>query len=80
MKDPILQAVRDARASVAEDFDFDLHKFFAWAKTHAAAESKAKQWLPTSPNKTLEPTGGASKPPVSQLRRSISSRTKKRPA
>jgi hypothetical protein len=69
MKDPILQDVRDARAAVAADFDFDLHKFFAWAKTHAAAERKAKHWLPTSPNKTLETTGGASKSPVARKRR-----------
>jgi len=47
MKDPIVQETRDARAAVAADFDFNLHKFFAWAKTHAAAERKAKQWLPT---------------------------------
>ena len=50
MKDPILQEVRDARAAVAADFDYDLHKFFAWAKTHAIAEQKARHWLPTDPN------------------------------
>ena len=61
MKDHIVQEVRDARAAVGADFDFDLHKFFAWAKTHAAAERKAKHWLPTEPNKALETTGGAPK-------------------
>ena len=66
MKDPIVQEVRDARAAVAADFGFDLHKFFAWAKTHTAAERKAKQWLPTSPNKTPETTGGAAKSPVTR--------------
>ncbi len=62
MKDPIVQEVREARAAVAADFGFDLHKFFAWAKTHTAAERKANQWLPTGPNKTLETTskGGSS--------------------
>lgn len=50
MKDHIVQEVRDARVAVAADFDFDLHKFFLWAKTHAAAERKAKHWLPTDPN------------------------------
>ncbi len=50
MKDPIVLAVRDARAAVAADFDFDLHKFFAWAKAHTAAENQAKHWLPTGPN------------------------------
>ncbi len=62
MKDPIVQEVREARAAVAADFGFDLHKFFAWAKTHTAAERKAKQWLPTGPNKTMETTGGAVSP------------------
>jgi len=69
MKDAIVQQVRDARAAVAADFDFDLHKFFAWAKMHTAAERKAKHWLPTSPNKTLETTGGASKSSVIRKRR-----------
>jgi len=53
MKDPIVQEVRDARAAVAADFDFDLHKFFAWAKTHAAAERMAKRWLPTGLKKPV---------------------------
>jgi hypothetical protein len=69
MKDPIVQEVRDARAAVAADFGFDLHKFFAWAKAHTAAERKAKHWLPTSPNKTLETTGVASKSSVARKRR-----------
>jgi hypothetical protein len=49
------QGRSDARAAVAADFDFDLHKFFAWAKTHTAAERKAKQWLPTGPEKQGAP-------------------------
>ena len=69
MKDHIVQEVRDARAAVAADFDFDLHKFFAWAKTHTAAERKAKHWLPTSPNKLLETTGGGAKSPATRKRR-----------
>jgi N6-adenosine-specific RNA methylase IME4 len=70
MKDPIVQEVREARAAVSADFGFDLHKFFAWAKTHTAAEKKAKHWLPTSPNnKTLENTGGAVQSPVARKRR-----------
>ena len=56
MKDTIVQGVRNARAAVEADFDFDLHRFFAWAKVHAAAERKAKHWLPTSPNKALQGT------------------------
>ena len=69
MKDHIVQEVRDARAAVAADFGFDLHKFFAWAKAHTAAERKAKHWLPTGPNKALETTGGAPKSPVARKRR-----------
>ncbi len=69
MKDPIVQEVREARAAVAADFDFDLHKFFAWAKAHAIAERNAKHWLPTSPNnKTLETTAGTTKSPVARKR------------
>lgn len=69
MKDHIIQEVRDARAAVAADFGYDLHKFFAWAKTHNAAEQKAKRWLPTGPNKALETTSGAAKSPVTRKRR-----------
>ena len=75
MKDTLVQQVRDARAAVAADFDFDLHKFFAWAKAHTAAERKAKHWLPTGPNKTLETTAGASKDPVTRKRRVRPART-----
>ena len=84
MKDHIVQEVRDARAAVAADFDFDLHKFFAWAKAHTAAERKAKHRLPTSPDKSRETTGGASlsrvtrkhsvRAPVAPLERQAASR------
>jgi hypothetical protein len=69
MKDPILQEVRDARAAVEADFDFDLHKFFAWAKTHAAAEQKAKHWLSTDPNPSSEATDAEAKSPAARKRR-----------
>ena len=49
MKDPIIQEVRDARASIAADCNGDLGQFFAWAKAHTAAERKAKHQLPTHP-------------------------------
>jgi hypothetical protein len=61
--------LRDARAAVAADFGFDLHQFFAWVKTHAAAERKAKHWLPTNLDKTPETPVGASVPPVTRKRR-----------
>jgi hypothetical protein len=73
MKDPIIQEVRAARAAVAADFGFDLHQFFAWAKTHTAAERKARHWLPTGPTKALETTSGVSKPPVTRKRRTCPS-------
>jgi hypothetical protein len=66
MKDPIVQDVRDARAAVAADFGFDLHKFFAWAKTHTAAERKAKHWLPTGPDKTLQSPRRVPKSPTAR--------------
>ena len=69
MKDTIVQEVRDARAAVAADFGYDLHQFFSWVKTHAAAERKARHWLPTGPNKTLKKPAGIKKSPVSQKRR-----------
>ena len=61
MKDKIVQEVREARAAVAADFDFDLHRFFAWAKAHAAAEEKAKHWLPTEPDRKSPGKSGGSK-------------------
>ena len=42
MKAPVVQEVRDARAAIAADFVYDLHKFFALAKTYDDAERKAK--------------------------------------
>ncbi len=47
MKDTVVQQVRQARASISADFDYDLGNFFAWAKAHTTAERKAKQLLPT---------------------------------
>ena len=69
MKNPILQEVREARAAVSADFGFDLHKFFAWAKAHTAAEGKARHWLPTSPDQSLQTTGGEAKSPAARKRR-----------
>lgn len=69
MKDPIVQEVRDARAAVGADFDFDLHKFFAWAKSHSAAERKARHWLPTGPDKTQKKAGVAANSSKTRKRR-----------
>ncbi len=51
MKDTIVTEIRAARAEVAEDFNFHLHKFFVWAKAHTNAERKAKRLLPMKPVK-----------------------------
>jgi hypothetical protein len=68
MKDPIVQEVREARAAVAADFDFDLHKFFAWAKTHAAIEKKVKHRLPTGPIKQTVKVTAKSESPTPRKR------------
>ena len=46
MNDSIVQEVRETRAALAADFNFDLHQFFAWAKTHGEAERKANSLIP----------------------------------
>lgn len=69
MTDIIVQEVREARAEIAAEFSYDRAKFWAWARDQQAAERKAKHQLPTSPNKTLETTCGASTSPVSRKRR-----------
>ncbi|CAN5901079.1 hypothetical protein BH11VER1_BH11VER1_11470 [soil metagenome] len=55
MTDSIVQDVRKARASLAADFDYDLHKFFAWAKDHTAAERQAKHRLPARTSRSAQP-------------------------
>jgi hypothetical protein len=69
MQDFLVQEAREARTAVATDFDFELPKFFAWAKAHAAADRKAKRWLHTSPVRSVQATGGAPKSVVATKRR-----------
>lgn len=69
MIDSIVQEVREARAQIAAEFGYDRARFWAWARGQQDAERKAKHQLPTSPNKTLETTGGASVSPVTRKRR-----------
>ena len=66
MIDSIVQEVRDARAEIAAEFGYDRARFWAWARGQQEAERAAKHQLPTSPNKTLETTGGASVSPVTR--------------
>ncbi|MES2708980.1 MAG: hypothetical protein V4726_20460 [Verrucomicrobiota bacterium] len=71
MKDTILQEVRAARAAVAEDFNFDLHQFFAWAAAHATAEREAKSLLPINSSETLKAVGKADTSTVNHKRRRL---------
>jgi hypothetical protein len=67
MIDPIVQEVRDIRASIAEQFGFDRARIIAWAREQTAAR-KAKLGKPKA-NPSPESAGGAAKSPVSQKRR-----------
>ena len=69
MIDSIVQEVRAARAQIAADFGYDRARFWAWARNQQAAERKAKHQLPTSPEASLEPTGGTVMPPVIRKQR-----------
>ena len=64
--DTIVQEVRDIRASTAAEFGYDRTKIIAWARE----QTKQRKALDnTSPHKTLETTGGATKSPVARKRR-----------
>ena len=64
--DTIVQEVRDIRAAIAAEFGYDRTKLIAWARE----QTKQRKALGnTSPNKTLETTGGVSVSPVTRKRR-----------
>ncbi len=67
MIDPIVQEVRDIRASIAEQFGFDRTRIIAWARAQTAAR-KAALAKPKA-NKTHETTGEVAKSPVPGKRR-----------
>lgn len=67
MTDPIVQEVRDARASIAAEFGYDLSTYLAWIREQTRLRKEALG--NTRQNKTLETTGGASVSPVTQKRR-----------
>lgn len=62
--DSIVQEVRDARASIAAEFGYDLSKYLVWIReqTRLRRESLGS----TRQNKTLETTDGAVKSPVAR--------------
>lgn len=67
MTDSIVQEVRDARASIAAEFGYDLSKYLAWIREQTKLRKEA---LGNSrQNKTLETTRGASKSLVARKRR-----------
>jgi hypothetical protein len=67
MIDPIVQEVRDIRASMAEQFGFDRTRILAWAREQTAARRSALG--KSKANKTLETTGGAAESSVTRKRR-----------
>lgn len=67
MIDPIVQEVRNIRASIAEQLGFDRTRILAWARAQTAARKAAL--LKLKANKTQETTGGASKSLVTRKRR-----------
>ena len=67
MTDSIVQEVRDARASIAAEFGYDLSKYLVWIREQTKLRKEALD--NTRQNKTSETTGGASPPPVTRKRR-----------
>ncbi len=67
MTDSIVQEVRDARASIAAEFGYDLSKYLVWIREQTELRKDALD--KPRQNKTLATTGGASPPPVTRKRR-----------
>lgn len=67
MTDYIVQEVRDARASIAAEFGYDLSKYLVWIREQTKLRKEAL--ANTRENKTLETTGGASPAPITGKRR-----------
>ena len=67
MTDHIVQEVREARASIAAEFGYDLSKYLVWIREQTKLRKEALG--NSSHNKMLETTGGASTSPVARKRR-----------
>jgi hypothetical protein len=65
--DPIVQEVRDARASIAAEFGYDLSKYLVWIREQTKLRKEAIG--NTRQNKTLETPGGTRKSAVGRKRR-----------
>jgi hypothetical protein len=66
MIDPIVQEVRDARAAIAAEFDYDLGKYLTWIRQQT--EARKMSLLNLKANKTQKTTSGAKKPPSTRKR------------
>ncbi len=64
--DSIVQEVRDARASIAAEFGYDLSKYLVWIREQTKLRKEA---LGNPKPKALETAGGAAKTPVARKRR-----------
>jgi len=64
--DSIVQEVRDARASIAAEFGYDLSKYLVWIREQTRLRREA---INNTRHKTLETTGEALKSPVVRKRR-----------
>ena len=67
MTDHIVQEVRDARASIAAEFGYDLSKYLVWIREQTKLRKEAL--ANTRQNQALETTGGASPSPLIRKRR-----------
>jgi hypothetical protein len=67
MIDSIVQDVRDARASIAAEFGYDLSKYLIWIREQTRLRKEGLS--NTRQNKALETTVGATKSPIARKRR-----------
>lgn len=58
--DPIVQEVRDARASIAAEFGYDLSKYLAWAREQTRLKKESVSQA--APVKGAKPGGAAVRP------------------
>jgi hypothetical protein len=65
--DAIVQEVRDARASIAAEFGYDLSKYLVWIRKQTRLRKEAIG--ETRPGKAARTTDGASVPPATGKRR-----------
>jgi hypothetical protein len=66
MSDDIIQEVRDTRAALASEFDYDIGRIIAWAQAQEAAERESCRQ--NSPDKALGITYGTPASPVVRKR------------